>query len=294
MIAAAAVASSLCVHGFQYYLTPTKPVSHRRLHRNYFTHRLAYGKVAVTSIPLSSTTNDDDDIEYAPSPKMTRNVKMGEVENKGTADGVALGDEDVDYPSFEDIDFATMDPLHDMTYEEYKQYLISPDTPQDELVWDDSVPTLNQLFLVGRVGNAPEARYLPDNNVVVTLSVAIPRYYNMWEREDLKIEFGQEETEWYNLECWGQLGEFVVKNVEKGTRVGVIGAIDQDYYPNKQTGKLSSNCKILVQDLDILESKMEAVSRKESQRGPSLYTSDDDDNDDELGPGSMGGFFDPF
>ncbi|KAL3902221.1 MAG: hypothetical protein SGARI_005944, partial [Bacillariaceae sp.] len=214
--------------------------------------------------------------------------------------GSPADEEPVDYQSFQEIDFNALDPLSDMEWEEYEQYLSSTETPQEDLTWDDSVPTLNQLFVVGRVGQTPEARYLPDNNVVVSLSIALPRYYNYWEREYLKVEYGQEETEWYNLECWGKLGEFVVKNVEKGSRVGVIGAIDQDFYANKQTGKLSGSCKILVQDLDILESKMEAESRKETQRGPSFYSSDDDDDDDndDFGPGSKqggsaGGFFDP-
>ena len=230
-----------------------------------------------------------------------KNTSFGDADPSDGSPTNDAADEPVDFESFQDIDFAAMDPLVGMDWEEYEAYLSSSETPEEELEWDDSVPTLNQIFVVGRVGQTPEPRYLPDNNVVVSLSIALPRYYNYWEREYLQVEYGQEETEWFNLECWGKLGEFVAKNVEKGTRVGVIGAIDQDYYPNKESGKLSSACKILVQDLDILESKMEAESRREGnqQRGPSFYTSDDDDDDDDFGPGSMqggsaGGFFDPF
>lgn len=233
----------------------------------------------------------------------TDNSQITSQETTETNDSTSL--DDVDYPFLQDIDWAAMDPFLDMDWEDYEKYLTSPETPQDELIWDDSVPTLNQIYLVGRVGNPPEARYLPDNNVVVSLSIALPRYYNYWEREDLQIEFGQEETEWYSLECWGKLGEFVIKNVEKGARVGVIGSIDQDYYRSKETGKVRTNCKILVQDLDILESKLESESRKaanpqQSFKGPSFYTADDDDDDDDdFGPGSLqggsaGGFFDPF
>ncbi|KAG7349225.1 single-strand binding protein [Nitzschia inconspicua] len=263
----------------------------------------------ATSIPLLTPTllwstpfddgaegDDDDTVTFPARKAATQDDKKSD--NDATTSETALAD-DADYTSFQDIDFAAMDPLNCMTFEDYERYLTSPDTPQDDLIWDDSVPTINQMYVVGRVGNTPEARYLPDNNVVVSLSIALPRYYNYWEREDLQVEYGQEETEWYNLECWGQLGEFVMKNVEKGTRVGVIGAIDQDYYPNKSTGMVGSNCKILVQDLDILESKMEAESRKEGQRGPSIYASDDDDDDNDFGPGSLqggsaGGFFSPF
>ena len=169
--------------------------------------------------------------------------------------------DDVDYPSFQDIDFTELDPLHDMDFEDYEEYL--KNAPDEEIIWDDSVPTLNQIYLVGRVGNPPESRNLPDDNMVVTLSIALPRYYNYWERDDLQIEYGKEETEWFNLEVWGQTAEFTMKNVQKGMRIGVIGSIDTDYYQNKNTGKLSTNCKVLVQDIDILESKMETDSRRD-------------------------------
>lgn len=196
--------------------------------------------------------------------------------------------------------------------------------------WDESVPTLNHISLVGRVGNPPEARYFdaPLNNnsnnkpnVVVTMSLALPRYYSAWEREQYGIEYGQEETEWYNLEVWGVLAEFALKNVQKGARIGIVGSIDTDYYRNKNTNNLSTSPKVLVQDLDILESKMEADSRRNNNnygnnnsnyggnnmsnnygnnnrnddRGPSFYTDDDDDEDlydPSGGGGSAGGFFD--
>jgi len=187
---------------------------------------------------LSATTGESENDTEDSSSKTDADITA-------TRDDQNDNDGSVDYPSFQDIDFTELDPLYGLTFEEFQQnYLNNPDTPQDELVWDDSVPTLNQIYVVGRVGNAPEARYLPDNNVVVSLSLALPRYYNYWEREDLQIDYGKEETEWFNCEVWGQTAEFVIKNVEKGTRVGVIGSIDTDYYENKNTGKLSTNLKV--------------------------------------------------
>jgi single-stranded DNA-binding protein len=244
------------------------------------------------------------------------------------------------YPTYDSIDWSSFNPLEGLSWEEYEQkyvYNIDGMTPQDELEWNPAIPTLNQLYVVGRVGNIGDLRYLGSsaggdgggggsdptnpnsnqNNVVIQLSIALPRYYNYWERKDFNIEYGQEETEWYNCEVWGQTAEFVSKNVRKGMRVGIIGAIDTDYYENRRddaAGMLSTNCKVIVQDLDILESKMEADARLENQRGPSFYTNDDSDgggggrgrfsggsgNDDDddydtYNParGSSGGFFDP-
>lgn len=252
----------------------------------------SFGRSSTSQLTMSMTPGEGSVGES--KGENTTSVDSASAFNGGVVD-------DLDLPSFNEIDFEEMNPFNGLMFEDYERrfvYNTDGKTPQEELEWDESVPTLNQIYLVGRVGNAPEARYLDDNNVVVSLSLALPRYYNYWERRDLGIEYGKEETEWYNLEVWGQTGEFVAKNVQKGMRVGIIGAIDTDFYPNKQTGMLSSNCKILVQDFDILESKMESDARRENQeqrRGPSLYANDDDDGYDTFNPmrDNSGGFFDP-
>lgn len=241
------------------------------------------------------------------------------------------------YPTHDSIDWSDFNPFEGLSWQEYEEkYVYNADgtTPLDDIEWDPSVPTFNQLHVVGRVGNIGELRYLGggpasasggsgdpatgnsnnQNSVVLQMSVASPRYYNYFERRDLNVEYGQEETEWYNCEIWGQLAEFVSKNVRKGMRVGIIGAIDTDFYENRRDGAdsmLATNLKVIVQDLDILESKMESDARQENQRGPSFYTNDDDDYgggygggggasgsssyNDTYDPssGSSGGFFDP-
>lgn len=200
---------------------------------------------------------------------------------------IAASQEDIDFMSVHDIDWGEMDPLHEIPFDDFEELYLQGKAMGDASLktktcdasyesimtqWDESVPTLNHISLVGRVGNPPEARYfdapLNNNNngnkpnVVVTMSLALPRYYSAWEREQYGIEYGQEETEWYNLEVWGVLAEFALKNVQKGARIGIVGSIDTDYYRNKNTNNLSTNPKVLVQDLDILESKMEADSRR--------------------------------
>jgi single-strand DNA-binding protein len=192
-----------------------------------------------------------------------------------------------------------MDPLNDMTYTEYESYLQSG--PMDEMDWDESIPTLNHVYLVGRIGSKPEARYFgPNNTIVVTTSLALPRYYAYVEREDQNIEYGKEETDWYKLEIWNNVAEFVMKFVDKGTRVGIMGSLDTDFFPTKNDNKLGKILKIRVQDLDILESKTESEARKVTKRGPSFFTGDDEDGDDDdndtYNPSSQrmsGGFFDP-
>jgi len=272
---------------------------------------------------LSSSTNDeidDDGTKTINTNKVTSTDSMS-----GSGPSVSLNSNnnadttqsEIDFMSVHDIPWAEMDPLHEILFDEYESMYLQGkeaavvndkfntkklegpncDSSYESVMteWLDSVPTLNHISVVGRVGNPPEARYF-DNplegnnnkpNVVVQLSLALPRYYSAWEREQYGIEYGQEETEWYNLEIWGTLAEFALKNVEKGARIGVVGSISTDYYRNKETDLLSTNPKLLVQDLDILESKMEADARR--NKNNYNYNSNNGSNNGNNSYGSGGG-----
>lgn len=161
--------------------------------------------------------------------------------------------------------------------------------------WDERVARFNTLHLVGRVGNNPEPRYFDDGNVVVNLSLACQRNYHYAERQANGIKSGEEETDWYGLEIWGQTAEFVSKYVDKGARIGVIGSLQIDQWADKETGEKRSRAKCIVRELDILETRAEAEARRSNQRGASFYTSSDTATDDDLydpSRGSQGGFFD--
>jgi single-strand DNA-binding protein len=157
--------------------------------------------------------------------------------------------------------------------------------------WDDRVARFNTLHLIGRVGNNPEPRYFDDGNVVVNLSLACERNYHYLERQGKSIKSGDEETDWYGLEIWGKNAEFVSKFVDKGARIGVIGALQIDEWNDKETGEKQTRAKCIVRELDILETRAEAESRRSNQRGASFYTSDDDADLYDPSSGSQGGFY---
>lgn len=158
--------------------------------------------------------------------------------------------------------------------------------------WDERVARLNTIHLVGRIGNQPEPRYFDDGKVVVNLSLASKRKYHYAERQAYNIKSGEEETDWYGLEIWGQTAEFVSKYVDKGARVGVIGSLQIDEWNDKETGEKRRKAKVVVREFDILESKAEAELRRSTSRGPSFYTKDDDDDEYNPSAAGSGGFFD--
>ena len=126
--------------------------------------------------------------------------------------------------------------------------------------WDERVPQLNTVHLVGRAGGDPVPKYFDDGKVVVNLSLAHRRKYHSLERKALGIKTGEEETDWYGLEIWGKTGEYVLNFVKKGARIGVIGSLQIDSWNDKNTGEKQTRPKVIVREFDILETRAEAVS----------------------------------
>ena len=173
--------------------------------------------------------------------------------------------------------------------------------------FDEHLPQINSVTLVGRVGNDPEPRYFDDGKVVLNLSLAVRRKYHPLERKVREIRSGEEETDWFPLEFWGRDAEYVTNFVEKGTRLGITGSLVMDGWADKATGEQRRRPKILVRQIDILESKAEAELRRGNGGGGGGYDSDrrgggekkryrgggDDDDDDDGGPSpaGTGGFF---
>lgn len=85
---------------------------------------------------------------------------------------------------------------------------------------------INQLHLIGRVGNDPEIKTLEGGTKVARLSVATS--------ESWKDKFGewQETTEWHNVVVWRDLAERCV-HIRKGMLVAVIGKVSYRKYKDK-------------------------------------------------------------
>jgi single-strand DNA-binding protein len=172
--------------------------------------------------------------------------------------------------------------------------------------WDPSIPQFNRVTLTGRVGNAPDPRYFDDGKVVLNLSLAVKRKYDGYERQERKIRSGEEETDWFGLEIWGRDAEYAAKFVTKGCRIGINGNLQVDRWEDKMTGELRQRVKVVVKDLDILETRAESELRQSGSRGGASFKSssgydDDYEEEDEEGFGSgygsgssagPGGFFD--
>ena len=79
----------------------------------------------------------------------------------------------------------------------------------------------NQFELSGIVGNAPELRFTPNGKSVATFSVYTRERWNGSDGA------AHEKTQRHQITAWSAQAEFAQQRLTKGTRVQIVGRIDQ-------------------------------------------------------------------
>ena len=152
--------------------------------------------------------------------------------------------------------------------------------------FDDHIPKFNTITLVGRLGSDPVAKYFDSGSVVVNVGLAVTRHYDPIERQVLGVKYGEEEADWFSLQIWGKDAEYLQNFATKGARVGVTGQFYISTYISKQTGETRTKPTIVVDTVDLLESKAESQLRRKnmgqqgnygnSNKGGNRYNNDND------------------
>jgi single-strand DNA-binding protein len=109
------------------------------------------------------------------------------------------------------------------------------------------MPTLNRIELIGRLGADPKTRSTAKGTKVCTFSIAV----------DHRWRFGGEakkNTDWFNLEAWGKLGEICTKYLKKGRLVYVEGRVKTDKY--ESAGETRYFTKVIVANVQLLDKKI--------------------------------------
>ncbi len=78
---------------------------------------------------------------------------------------------------------------------------------------------LNKIMVIGNVGTDPEMRYTPNGNPVTSFRLASSRGYTSADGER------KQDTEWFTIVAWNQLGEQCNQYLSKGRRAYVEGRI---------------------------------------------------------------------
>lgn len=114
---------------------------------------------------------------------------------------------------------------------------------------------LNSIILIGRSTKDPITR--TSNGISITnFDIAVD---NLRKESD-----GSQSTSFFAITCFGKVAENVAKFVKKGSKVAVVGSIQQRSYIAKD-GQKRSTYDIIADSVEFLDSKPEEPSK------PDLY-----------------------
>lgn len=112
--------------------------------------------------------------------------------------------------------------------------------------------SINKVILVGRVGQNPEVKQIP-NGSVANFSLATSESYK--DKNGEKVET----TEWSNCVAFGKLGEIIGQYVVKGSLLYVEGKLKTDKYTKDGVDKYST--KIVINEMKMLGGKPDGATQ---------------------------------
>ncbi len=101
---------------------------------------------------------------------------------------------------------------------------------------------INQINLIGRLGQDPTVRYFESGKVVAKCSLAVNR----------RSKNKDESPDWFPIECWGRVAEILAEYTKKGSLIAVEGELKFDEWSDKTTNETRFKPVIKVNRLELL------------------------------------------
>jgi len=136
---------------------------------------------------------------------------------------------------------------------------------------------INNVVLVGRLGNDPEMRYTPSGTAVTNFRLAV----NRPPRRDAPE--GEEQTDWLNIVTFGKVAENCAQYLDKGSLVGIEGRVQSRSWEGKD-GQRRYSVEINARSVQFLESRQEAERRRTAQRDREATTTKAPPVEEDFGP----------
>lgn len=101
----------------------------------------------------------------------------------------------------------------------------------------------NTVSIVGNLTREPEMRFTPSGAALCSFGIAVNRRWrnnstNEWE----------EDVSFFDVTCWRELAENVAESLTKGTRVLIVGRLDQRSWETDQ-GEKRSKVEIVAEEV---------------------------------------------
>lgn len=104
--------------------------------------------------------------------------------------------------------------------------------------------SINNVTVSGNLTRDPELRSLPSGTSITTLSIA----YNERRKNQQSGEW-EDRPHFFDVTVFGGQGEWIAKNLSKGTPVTISGSLEQQRWQDKQTQETRSRVAIVARDV---------------------------------------------
>ena len=117
---------------------------------------------------------------------------------------------------------------------------------------------VNKAIIVGRLGQDPSIRYMPNGNAVANFTVATSEQWN--DQQGQK----QEKTEWHRITIYGKLAEIAGKYLHKGSNVYLEGRLQTREWTDQQQVKRYTT-EIIANEMQMLDGAPQQQGQQQSQ-----------------------------
>lgn len=109
---------------------------------------------------------------------------------------------------------------------------------------------MNKAILTGRLTRDPEIRVTQDGQTTIArFGLAVDR-----KQKEQKADF-------FNMTAFNKTAQFAEKYLKKGTKVNVIGHLQNDEFTNRDGQKVTQTI-VIVEEVEFCESKKEQTEQK--------------------------------
>ncbi|MBN1272603.1 MAG: single-stranded DNA-binding protein [Candidatus Aminicenantes bacterium] len=125
------------------------------------------------------------------------------------------------------------------------------------------INSLNKAILIGRLGQKPELRYLPQTErAVARFSLATnERFFNTSTNES------EDRVEWHRIVAWGKLAEFCEKLLDQGKQIYLEGKIRTRSWQDRE-GNKKYTTEIEAQNIVLLGKKDDTLTENRFDKSP--------------------------
>lgn len=134
---------------------------------------------------------------------------------------------------------------------------------------------MNKVYLIGNLTRDPEVSETGSGLTLCRFSIAVNRNYSGSD--------GERQTDFFNITVWRALAENCGKYLKKGSKVAVVGSLQNRSYEDKDGNKRNVT-DIVANEVEFLSSKSSgegddepAPRRSSASKKPELEVMTDDD-----------------